>query len=249
MYDRLTKHRLGVWALLLSVWGIALAADRQHTRADAERMIAAAQGTLAPVYAPLAQELTEVLALASRSGVGIDLGSGPGTLIVELCKRTKMHWVNADINPHFFPHFFARVEAAGLDGRVSAVRADAQRLPFRTDYADVIVSRGSFQFWGDQEKAFGEVYRVLKPGGIAYIGRGLPSNMPLEAARELRRRHGSGPKYDVDETEKRLRALMETLGIENFTIHRPHAGNPQGVNYGIWLQFHKPVGGLEQDKP
>jgi hypothetical protein len=42
---------------------------------------------------------------------------------------------------------------------------------------------------------------------------------------------------------------MKTLGIENFTIHRPHAGNPLGVNYGIWLQFEKPLGKPERDGP
>jgi hypothetical protein len=64
--------------------------------------------------------------------------------------------------------------------------------------------------------------------------------MPLDVARDLRARHGSGPKYDVDETEKMLRSLMKTLDVEDFTVHRPHADNPNAVNYGIWLEFHKP---------
>ena len=135
-------------------------------------MIRAAEGGLAPVYAPLAEEMVERLSLADKDGVGIDLGSGPGTLIIELCKRTKLHWINADINPHFFPYFFRRAEAAGYGGRVSAIRADACSLPFRDDFAEVIVSRGSLQFWPDLREGLAEVQRVLKPGGVAYIGRG-----------------------------------------------------------------------------
>jgi len=237
MDNRSGQHRLGLCILLLSLCGTAGAG--RYTKEAAQRMIAAAEGGLAPVYAPLAQELAQTLDLADKNGVGIDLGSGPGTLILELCRRSKLHWVNADINPHFFPYFLARAETAGFSGRVSAIQADAQRLPFRDNYADVIVSRGSFQFWGDQAKAFAEVYRVLKPGGAAYIGRGLPACMPLDEARTLRRRHGSGPKYDVDETEQRLRKIMTMLGIKNYMIHRPHAANLQAVNYGIWLQFTK----------
>ncbi len=237
MDNRSHQRRVALCILLLSLCGAA-GAERSRQEA-AQRMIAAAEGGLAPVYAPLAEQLVRTLDLADMNGIGIDLGSGPGTLIVELCRRSKLHWVNADINPHFFPYFLARAETAGFSGRVSAIRADAQRLPFRDHYADVIVSRGSFQFWGDHEKAFAEVYRVLKPGGTAYIGRGLPASMPLEEARTLRRRHGSGPKYDVAETEQRLRRIMATLGITDYTIHRPHAGNPQAVNYGIWLQFTK----------
>ncbi|MEA3366660.1 MAG: class I SAM-dependent methyltransferase, partial [Planctomycetota bacterium] len=148
--------------------------DTDRQARAAERMIRTSQGLLATVYAPLAEYLVDHLDLADRRGVGIDVGSGPGTLIIELAKRTRMHWVNADINPHFFPHFFDLVEEAGLAGRASAVRADVRRLPFRSNWADAIVSRGSFHFWGDRDdrrKGFAEIYRVLAPGGVAYIGR------------------------------------------------------------------------------
>lgn len=232
---------LGVLATVMAISHLPLAAAGQTDRkAAAERMIRAAEGPLAPVYKPLAGEIAAQLALADKEGVGIDLGSGPGTLIVELCRHTKLHWINADINPYFFPYFMRKAEEAGFAGRVSAVQTDAVRLPFRRDYAEVVVSRGSFQFWSDKHKAFREILRVLKPGGVAYIGRGLPSSMSLDVARELRRRHGSGPRYDVQETEQMLRGLMKALGVDDYIIHRPHATNPDAVNYGIWLEFHKP---------
>ncbi len=208
-------------------------------RADAQRMIRAAEGGLAPVYAPLAEEIAERLSLADKDGVGIDLGSGPGTLILELCRRTKLHWINADINPYFFPYFLTKAEAAGCAGRVSAIRADACALPFRDGFADVIVSRGSFQFWPDLQTGLKEVHRVLEPGGWAYIGRGLSEKMPPETARRLRAGAGAGPKYDPNETEQQLRKAMESLGIREFQVHRPRRDNPEGVNYGVWLQFRK----------
>jgi SAM-dependent methyltransferase len=208
-------------------------------KADAERMIRAAEGGLAPVYAPLAEEILEKLDLANKEGVGIDLGSGPGTLIVELAKRTKLHWIDADINPYFFPYFFEKAQAAGLGGRVSAIQADACALPFRDGFADVIVSRGSLQFWPDLAKGIAEIYRVLKPGGLAYLGRGLPERMPLEVAKALREGHGQGPKYDPGKTEQQLREIVKALGIADYQVCRPRLNNPQGVNYGVWLQFRK----------
>ena len=39
---------------------------------------------------------------------------------------------------------------------MSAVRADAQDLPFRSDYADVVVSRGSYHFWKKREAGLRE---------------------------------------------------------------------------------------------
>jgi len=202
-------------------------------------MIQASEGRLAPVYGPLAQQLVEDLDLDGRTGIGIDLGSGPGTLIIELCKRTTMHWINADINPHFFPYFLQRAEELGYSGRVSAIQADAQALPFRDDYADVIVSRGSFWLWGDKVAAFREIRRVLKPGGVAYIGRGLSANLPLEVAATVRGGRGGGPQYDVTATAEELHAIMKSLGIEDHRVIRPRLDNEAGVNYGVWVEFHK----------
>jgi len=207
--------------------------------ADARRMIEASRTRLAPVYAPLAEQLAEDLDLAGKTGVGIDVGSGPGTLVVELCERTKLHWINADINPHFFPHFFRMAEERGHAGRVSAVRADAQALPFRDDYADVVVSRGSFWLWGDKVKAFGQVLRVLKPGGVAYIGRGFSENLPLDVAKKVRGGQGGGPKYDVAKTAGELRSIMKTLGVTDYRIIRPRLNNEAGINYGVWVRFRK----------
>jgi len=212
--------------------------EKEYTRADALRMIQVSEGRLLPVYGPLAEQLVEDLDLGDKVGVGIDIGSGPGTLILELCKRTKMHWIDADINPHFFPYFFRQAEERGYGGRVSAVRADAQALPFRDDYADVIVSRGSFWLWDDKVKAFGEVLRVLKPGGVAYIGRGLSANLPLEVAKKVRGKSG-GPKYDVAATAEELQSIMKTLGVKEYRILRPRLDNAAGVNYGVWVEFHK----------
>ena len=114
-------RRIVMTALIMWIGAAAVAsetdkgtADRKGpTRAAAQRMIRAAEGSLSPVYAPLAEEIAARLDLADEQGIGIDLGSGPGTLIVELCKRTQMHWINADINPHFFPYFFDRADAEG----------------------------------------------------------------------------------------------------------------------------------------
>jgi len=217
------------------------------TREAAERMIGGAEGKLAPVYAPLAEYLVEELDLSGKPGIGIDLGSGPGSLIFEMCPRTDLHWVNADINPHFFPYFLKKADEKGFGGRVSAIFADAGWLPFRDGYADVIVSRGSFQFWGDKIAAFREIRRVLKPGGVAWIGRGFSPNLPVETAekiRETQKKPGSFPKYDVKETEKELRELLPEAGIDNYKIHIPDVRNAKGekVNYGIWVEIRKMEG-------
>ncbi|HUV65818.1 MAG TPA: class I SAM-dependent methyltransferase [Sedimentisphaerales bacterium] len=203
-------------------------------------MIKTSRGGLAPVYAPLAEQIAADVDLGEKEGIGIDLGSGPGTLIIELCKRTQLHWINADINPRNFAYFFEQAEKHGFGCRVSAIMADAHSLPFHDDYADFIVSRGSFHFWEDKVQAFREIYRVLKPGASAYIGRGFSRNLPVETAREIRAGQGAKMKYDVEETAAELRSIMNELRIEKYRIHRPKPPGSEEVNYGIWIEFHKP---------
>jgi len=218
--------------------------ETRYTERAALGMIRASETTLAPVYAPLAEQIAREFDLRDKKGIGIDLGSGPGTLIIELCKRTKLYWINADINPHFFPYFFEAARAAGFGNRVGAVFADAQALPFRDDYADVIVSRGSFHFWEDKTRAFGEIFRVLKPGGIAFIGRGFPDNLPLATARKIREAQGrKGPpmNYDRAEMAAQLRGSLKRAGIRNFRIRIPKPPGAGDINYGIWVEFRKPA--------
>ena len=213
--------------------------DEKYTRQSALGMIKASHGVLEPVYSPLAEQIVVDFDLDKKTGIGIDLGSGPGTLIIELCKRTKLHWINADINPHFFAYFFKSAEEHGFGHRVSAVFTDAHSLAFRDNYADIIISRGSFRFWKDKVKAFGEIYRVLKPGSTAYIGRGFPENLPVGIAKKIRAQQGKKMNYDVEKTANELRQIMIDLGIKKYYIHKPKPVGSEGVNYGVWVEFHK----------
>lgn len=241
-------RRLYLLALVLLLCGAGCvsvkqapsSSDEKYTEQDALGMIRSSRETLAPVYAPLAEQIAADFNLREKEGIGIDLGSGPGTLILELCERSRLHWINADINPHFFPHFYKQAQQRGYGHRVSAVFADAGTLPFRDNYADIIVSRGSFPFWPDKRRAFSEIYRVLKPGAVAYIGRGFSENLPVATAKKIRGKQGGKMKYNVDKAADELRYIMKILHIKEWKIHRPNPQGSDNVNYGIWIEIHKP---------
>ena len=216
------------------------ASGEKYTRQNTPGMVRTSRNTLAPVYAPLAEQIVSDFDLSEKEGIGIDLGSGPGTLIVELCKRTKMHWINADINPNYFTSFYRMAEENGVGQQVSAIFADAHSLPFRDNYADIIVSRGSYHFWEDKVKAFGEIYRVLKPGATAYIGRGFARNFPVETAKKIRSKQGKKMQYNLDEKAREFDNIMNKLGIKNYRIEIPKPPGGENINYGIWIEFQKP---------
>jgi hypothetical protein len=39
--------------------------------------------------------------------------------------------------------------------------------------------------------------------------------------------------------------VMTVLGIREFKIHRPQPPGSEGVNYGVWVEFHKPRRGRD----
>jgi SAM-dependent methyltransferase len=217
-------------------------AEDLYTRGDAERMIRSSEQTLAPVYAPLARQIIEDFGLAEKNGIGIDLGGGPGTLILELCKGTRMHWINADINPHFFPYFLNRAEKNGVGHRVSAIFADAHSLPFRDNFADVLVSRGCFFFWEDKPLAFSEIFRVLKPGGVAYVGRGMARDFPVDKAQAIREKQkdSSDLDYSPEQTANELRIALNEAGISDSNIEIARPPESSGIHYGVWVTIRKP---------
>ena len=50
-----------------------------------------------------------------------------------------------------------------------AIQGDAESLPFKADFFDIVYSNGVLHHTPDTTKAISEVYRVLKPGGMAVI--------------------------------------------------------------------------------
>ena len=56
------------------------------------------------------------------------------------------------------------------EGRVAAHEGDVMDLPFDDDTFDIVTAFETVYFWPDIIKSFGEVKRVLKPGGMFLIG-------------------------------------------------------------------------------
>lgn len=194
------------------------------------------------VYSELADYLVKRFDLEQQSGIGIDIGGGPGNLVFELAARTrKLYWINADINTWYNRYFSENALAQKLEHRTAFIYADACFLPFRSNYANIIVSRGSYQFWQDLEKGLTEINRVLKPGGAAFVGRGNAPAMPEKELRKLVKAGLiGGPAYNRAEDAERFHNIMEDMDIVDYeVILQDPAGESFKKYYGVWLYFRK----------
>lgn len=127
---------------------------------------------LRPLYRRVADDVGALSQAGAMPGISavLELASGPGELALDVAQRfphTEM--VGVDLAEAMVDAASARALAAALGDRVRFVLGDAARLPFDDGTFDVAVSTLSLHHWADPGSVFGEIGRVLRPGGIALI--------------------------------------------------------------------------------
>jgi ubiquinone/menaquinone biosynthesis C-methylase UbiE len=118
----------------------------------------AARRLLRRFYRRLADDIA---AAAPRGAAVLDVGTGPGVLLVELARRRPdLNLTGLDLSPDM-------VTAANRNlGDQATVRVGSvTQLPFPDGSFDLVVSSISMHHWDHPEAAVPELARVLRPGG------------------------------------------------------------------------------------
>ena len=163
----------------------------------------------------IAQDLLEETGIVS--GSMLDVGCGGGHLGFAVMAKSNLTGAFVDINATAVRLAEERAKRLGVRERSRFYRADVVSLPFEDRSFDLVISRGSMFFWEDQERAFSEILRVLKPGGKTYIGGGLGRSWQRKAIMERMDELGlvcMGRQKDASMalTDGEYRSLAERLG-------------------------------------
>ena len=127
---------------------------------------------LRPLYRGVADDVASIPAAAEMARISavLELGSGPGQLALEIAERLPgIEILGVDLAQSMIATASARADSAGLGDRVRFVLGDAAALPLGDGTFDVAVSTLSLHHWIEPGSAFGEIARVLRPGGVALI--------------------------------------------------------------------------------
>jgi arsenite methyltransferase len=95
-------------------------------------------------------------------GIALDVGSGPGNVTASLARAAGPDGLALGVD--ISEPMLARAVRAEAGPQVGFLRADAQRLPFRDETFDAVVSIAMLQLIPKPSAALAEMARVLRPG-------------------------------------------------------------------------------------
>ena len=166
-------------------------------------------------------------------GVCVDVGCGTAVFAIELCKHSKLKIFALEKEKAIYEVARMNIEESGLADRIIPILGDAYKMPFENEFADFIISRGSYHCWKDKVQVFKEIYRVLKKGGIAFVGGGFGRYVTDEEYKRMKslRDRSLGGDAKAYSSPDKLREVINKTGISNFHISYDRAG--------LWVEIKK----------
>jgi arsenite methyltransferase len=100
----------------------------------------------------------------------LDIGSGAGTdlLLAALRVGTGGRAIGVDMTAEMRDRARAGARQCGLT-QVEVLEGDATNLPLDDETVDVVISNGVLNLVPEKDRAFAEIARVLRPGGLLQI--------------------------------------------------------------------------------
>lgn len=114
--------------------------------------------------------VAEVASWTPQGARLLDVGTGPGYLLGYLARQRPDLWLyGLDLSHSMVARGRRRLRGLNPGAAVISLVGDARALPLRDASFERILVTFSFHIWQDPVEAAGEMVRVLKPGGAAWI--------------------------------------------------------------------------------
>ena len=197
----------------------------------------------------IAAEITQ--RAGDRSGMAVDLGAGPGSLVMELAIRSpQVLVIGLDIS---FPMAQLARERAQTEGvaNVAFVVADVHHLPFQPKSLQMIVSHGSMHHWREIDMALREAQEVLAEGGFVYLSdlrRDTPDELIQHISSLLNEKQARAFNNSIRAayTIEELVSLTEGAGLKQVRVE-PEAFSRRTIQQNVRKLRNSPMRGMRQD--
>lgn len=191
------------------------------------------------IFYPIFEEIGK--SILKRTGINsgemLDIGCGGGHMGFAIMKLSKeFSGTFIDIRQDAIDTTLDRAKELGFEDKCSATLGNVESLSFKDNSFDLVVSRGSMPFWDNQLIAFKEIYRVLAPGGKAYIGGGL-GNEKLQ--KDIKAKMKAMKNKGFESVRKNSKALPTEDYIDLFSYLNCTYEVFENNGEGRWFLFTK----------
>lgn len=114
-----------------------------------------------------ARDAARIAARIPGGGQVLEVAPGPGYFAIELARLGAYRVRGLDISHSFVRMATENARAAGMS--LDFVQGNASAMPFEEGQFDFVYCRAAFKNFSQPVEAIAEMYRVLKPGGVAVI--------------------------------------------------------------------------------
>ena len=184
------------------------------------------------IYPYLASQIME--SYRRDSGTVLELGPFSGGISSELARLYPgLNITIADESPEVVEYLRTEISISGLSERIGIKKTDLNHLTFDDSQFDLVILRGAFFFLDKMRSLLREVFRVLKEGGMAFIGGGYGKGTPQELIDEI-----ADESRQLNDKLGRKRVSVEELGrlIRKSGLTDNCSIEEEG---GVWLVIKK----------
>lgn len=166
-------------------------------------------------------------------GVCVDVGCGTAVFAIELCRRSNLKIYAVEKEKAIYEVARMNIEKEGLAERIIPMLGDAHDLPFENEFADLIISRGSYHCWKDKPLVFKEIYRILRRGGTGFVGGGFGRYTTQKELDRMTALRGNSLKDDSKaySSPNEMEEIILKAGISDFHIIYDRSG--------LWAELKK----------
>ena len=185
----------------------------------------------------MAKQLVEKI---PANGTVLEIAPGPGYFCIELAQLGNYEIIGLDISKSFVEIARRNAVEAGLE--IDFRQGNASAMPFKDNTFDFTFCQAAFKNFSEPVKAIAEMYRVLRPKGMAVIVD-LRCDASAEEIEKEIKGMGLGPVNEmmVRWTFKQmlLKSAYSVADMESMIAQTPFGKgriDVSGVGFQVWLE-------------
>jgi SAM-dependent methyltransferase len=157
-----------------------------------------------PIRPFLTRQIEELY--GRRNGNILEIGPFSGLIFALAQKKVGQIFSIAAFPQAAIPMYRQEARKHGLEDRVRIVESDSSLMGIADDRVDLAIFRGALFFPILFRVDFEAIYRVLRPGGIAFVGGGFGKHTPAEVISEIGKR-----SEELNASMGRVRVTVESV--------------------------------------